>query len=386
MPFKKQTAKNTLSSTDTKSIFIARTNELLFFIHHILEPEEPTYNIISISGQGGIGKSTLINHFIEEAKAANFKDYCITAKIDERQTTPASIMEHIANQFRAAGQSLKKFEEALAGYKESLRRTQEGHEVEQEVLIRDTADIVGTVAEDIPFVGGLVHKGTNTITELLIDKAQRRQRLKDTARLEDPIGVLTKAFITDLNQITELQIVVGPHWIKRHRRVILFFDTFEQLASDVVPWLLDYFLEADISSNIVLVIAGRDSIEKSTHDERKRWLPYFDNKDIYLIALHSFTEQETTAYLAERGINDSVRVNQIWHMSRGLPLYLGLLTSNPEGNIDPTADVVENFLRWIPKEQQLKRRLALDASLLALPFNQDDLIAFTYLVHSHQRR
>jgi hypothetical protein len=90
---------------------------------------------------------------------------------------------------------------------------------------------------------------------------------------------------------------VGPHWTKRHRRVILFFDTFEQLARDAAPWLLDYFLEADISPNIVLVVAGRDSIESSTPGDRIRWLPYLDNKDIYLIALYSFTEQETSSYL-----------------------------------------------------------------------------------------
>ena len=131
MPFKKQTTRSTSLTTDTKSIFIARANELLFFIHHILEPEEPSYNILSISGQGGVGKSTLINRFIEEANTTNFKDYCVTSKVDERQTTPASIMEHFANQFRDAGQSLKKFESALADYKESLRRVQGGREEEQ---------------------------------------------------------------------------------------------------------------------------------------------------------------------------------------------------------------------------------------------------------------
>ncbi len=58
-------------------------NELLFFIHEILEPEEPTYNIISVSGQEGVGKSTLVNCFIAEAHASNFKDFCLTAKVDE---------------------------------------------------------------------------------------------------------------------------------------------------------------------------------------------------------------------------------------------------------------------------------------------------------------
>jgi tetratricopeptide (TPR) repeat protein len=379
MPFRKNAPKGTQQPTDAKRIFIARTNELLFFIHHILEPEEPTYNIISISGQGGVGKSTLVNRLIDEAGATNFKDYCLTAKVDERQTIPASIMQRFADQLRDAGQPLKKFEEKLTSYKESLRRMYTGHKEEQEMLVRETIDIAGTVAEEIPIVGGLMHKGANTFTEILIEKGRTSQYLKDAAKLEDSIGDLTKAFIKDLNQITEAQVGIASYRTKRKHRVILFFDTFEQLASDVAPWLLDHFLEADISPNVVLVVAGRDSIENSTSDDPKRWLPYFDEPDIYLMTLNSFTEQETQALLEERGITDPVKISQMWHMSRGLPLYLGLLTCNPQGNVDPTADVVENFLRWIPKDENLKRRLALDAALFSLPFNQDDLAAFTYL-------
>ncbi|HEY6284926.1 MAG TPA: tetratricopeptide repeat protein, partial [Ktedonobacteraceae bacterium] len=60
-------------------------------------------------------------------------------------------------------------------------------------------------------------------------------------------------------------------------------------------------------------------------------------------------------------------------------LYLGLLTSNPLGQVDPTKDVVVNFLRWIPEQEQVKRQLALDAALLSRPFNRDDLEAFSYL-------
>src|SRR5207248_7307247 len=84
-------------------------------------------------------------------------------------------------------------------------------------------------------------------------------------------------------------------------------------------------------------------------------------------------------YLAERAITDLDRIHTIWQLSRGLPLYLSLLTSNPLGKVDPTADVVANFLRWIPEDDYPKRRLALDAALLSRPFNQDDLAAFTYL-------
>jgi tetratricopeptide (TPR) repeat protein len=95
--------------------------------------------------------------------------------------------------------------------------------------------------------------------------------------------------------------------------------------------------------------------------------------------LKSFTEEETHAYLAEWGITDPGRLRTIWHLSHGLPLYLGLLTTHPQSNVDPTKDVVDNFLRWIADDEQIKRRLALEAALLSRPFTQDDLEAFTYI-------
>src|SRR5581483_3962124 len=232
-----------------------------------------------------------------------------------------------------------------------------------------------------PFAGGLVRKGANTITEILIDKGHRRQLLKDAAQLEDPIGDLTEAFVNDLNQITDTYVSISPQWMKRQRRIVLFFDTFERLANETVPWLLDYFLEAEISPNVVLVCAGRDSIESSIPDDPKRWLPYFDSKDIHSISLSGFTEQETQSFLEKRGIIDPLEISRLWQMSCGLPLYLGILTCNSRGSIDPTASVVENFLRWIPKSKSLERKLSLDAALFSLPFNQDDLAAFTYLGH-----
>src|SRR5207237_215474 len=50
-----------------------------------------------------------------------------------------------------------------------------------------------------------------------------------------------------------------------------------------------------------------------------------------------------------------------------------------QGSIDPTKDVVDNFLRWIPEQESTKRQLALDAALFSRPFTLDDLEAFPYL-------
>ncbi len=117
MPFiKKNTGQGTPPFTPARSIFIGRTTELLFFVQHILKPEEPTHNILSIWGQAGVGKTTLLLQFISQARTADFKAYCLAAMVDERQATPASIMEKFAQQLPFS----KKFEKALNLYKEAL--------------------------------------------------------------------------------------------------------------------------------------------------------------------------------------------------------------------------------------------------------------------------
>ena len=75
---RKSDSQGSQPPTDTRKLFIGRTGELLFFVQNILKPEEPSHNIISIWGQSGVGKSTLLARFIDEAHSADYKDYCLT--------------------------------------------------------------------------------------------------------------------------------------------------------------------------------------------------------------------------------------------------------------------------------------------------------------------
>ena len=358
-----------------KANFIGRSNELQFFTEHILEPEAPLYNIISISGQGGVGKTTLVIHLMDLANSPPFKDYCLAALVNDLQITPVSIMEKLAEQLNIAG----KFEKELRQYKEVLHKIQNSHLATQNTLLRKVAvDSVTSIAQNVPLVGGFLEKEAEPVLEYVFSELHNRQQIKDAQRMEDPLRGLTNAFIEELNNLTDDTVLQGR--LKRHQRVILFFDTFEHLAAEIAPWLLNYFLqsEIDINYDVILIIAGRDSIERTTSEDPKQWLSYRDNGILYQINLSSFTKDETHSYLKERGIIDENIIDKIWYVSQGLPLYLSLLTFNPQTNIDPTSDVVANFLRWIPEQDHIKRQLALDASLFSRPFNQDDLEAFQY--------
>ena len=381
MPFVKKTdQKNIGSATQAPKKFVARLSEQHFFTEAILKPDEPTHNIISISGNGGVGKSTLLARFRDLSGQPPFKDYCLTASVDERQITPAIIMEKLMEQLKTAGCDTNDFDNALKRYKESLRKAAASRDAGGEALFRTSTDLLGTAVEDALPGGKLLHKGVEGARDYLISGHQTRQMLKEAERLENPVGDLTTAFVTELNKLTKTQVTLTTDRTKRNRRILLFFDTFEQLAPEVAPWLLDQLLEANVNSDVVLVIAGRDSIMESLPDDPKRWLPYQENNVIYPISLNSFTHDETVSYLAGHIITNLERVELIWQLSKGLPLYLGFFIANPSGDIDPTSDVIENYLRW--EKDPVRRRLAEEAALFSRPFNQDELAAFDYILET----
>lgn len=216
---KKETSSNNLN---TRSVFVGRKHELAFFINNVVKADDISHNIIAISGNGGVGKSSLLARFMEEAKASNYKHTCLTALINEQKTTPAAILEAFADQLTQSGYPLTEFDKALAEYKETLRRIRADRELGGEVMLRSTMDLAGSILGEAPGVGKAVEKMTKSATDMYLKERKTRQLVKDAERLEDPIGALTKAFIEDLNKIAET-----PHKDKRNRRIFLFFDTFE---------------------------------------------------------------------------------------------------------------------------------------------------------------
>lgn len=377
MPFVKNThSKSHRVVTTSRKVFVGRTNELQFFRDYILTPEDPAYNIISISGQAGVGKSTFIARLIEEARTPSFENYCFTALVNEHQTVEISIMDKFAEQLQLEGD----FEKLLASYKETLRKLQIERNVTGEPFWRKaTTDITSSIVKEVPIVGSILEKGTELGIGYALDEIHYHSQINSLNKLERLTEDLTKAFVKDLNRITETSVTLPSNRSKRQQRILLFFDTFEQLASVAAPWLLEHFLPANLNNNIVLIIAGRDPLDRSAPGDPKQWLPYYDDNIIHSILLDSFNKEETLTFLSTKNVIDPILINRIWQLSQGLPLYLSLLTSNLIGEIDPTEDVIENFLRWIPEHEKVKRKLALDISLLSLPFNLDDLDAFTYL-------
>jgi len=362
-------------------LFQSRSYELDVFIQDILTPQDPQYNIVAITGQQGVGKSTLLDHFIEKAQ----KQYCLTALVDQPQAIPTSMMADFADQFRIAGVRLAEFEKELARYKEQAHSMEAARELpikselQRKPLIWSGVELPATPREPTrPAIFSRVWRELMNTASYLLDKylfpnRHALKQYKKAERLADPVGILTEAFVRDLNRLTRPKVRLKVYRAKHPRRVILFFDSFEQLADEAARWLLERFLDADISKQVVLVVAGIDPMGRSIPNTYKHWSYY--TPSIHTISLQRLSLEETTEYLAKRQITDPNHIEMIWHLSGGLPLYLSLLTANAEGDKDPAPDLVTNFLRWIP-DGDPRRRLALYASLLSMPFRLDDLKAF----------
>jgi len=368
MPFIEQAFRPQI---ETGSTIVGRTNEQYFFTEHVLRPVEATYNLISVWGEAGVGKSTLLTRSRDIARSTEFKDVCLTALVDEWPVTPAHLMERVAAQLRRVGAPLVAFERALARHREVMRYQQEEQEAARTAFLRQIPHLSGGGIRGEPVIGSLYA----AVAEEARASFWGEHRSPRSSRT-DALDELAQAFIEDLNWLTATQVFYPSYRSRRGLRVILFFDELGPSAAETVNWLLNHLLTARLSQNVVLVIAGRDPIVPA--------LPH--EQIVYSMPLARFTEDETRLYLAARGIIEAARCDTIWQVSGGLPLALGMLTLDHEGAIDPQEDTPANVLRWLAGQGRSEQQLVLHAALFSEPFHQHELTAFHFLPESEQEQ
>ncbi|MFL5665066.1 MAG: hypothetical protein ACJ8BW_27515 [Ktedonobacteraceae bacterium] len=300
MPFSKQAFQ---PQVETRSSMIGRMNEQYFFTEHVLRPVEPLYNLISVWGAAGVGKSTLLTRFRDTAHSTEFKDVCLSALVDEWPITPAHLMERVAAQLRSAGAPLVAFERTIARHKEAMRSQQEEREAAQTAFLRQVPHLPGDGVRGEPVIGSLYA----AVAEEARASYWGEHRSLRSSRT-DVLDELTRAFVEDLNWLTATQVLYPSYRSRRGLRVILFFDGMEPSAVEAVNRLLNHLLAASMSQNVVLVVAGRASIAPALPHEQA----------VYSMPLAPFTEDETRLYLAARGIIAAERCHSPWACSRSI--------------------------------------------------------------------
>jgi tetratricopeptide (TPR) repeat protein len=342
-------------------LFLGRTQELHLFVQHILQPQEPLFQVISLWGEPGVGTSTLLRRFRDEARLAAGTSRAFTALVDERLVSPLDMLERWAQQLRLAGAPLPLFERLLVSYHESVRRWDAELEAARTTLTHDPSHGIGAGIEGAPMLRGLY--------EQVAQEASMPLQQTPVVSLSTEEAEVIRAFVEDLRWHTASSTPPHSQESQRPRRVMLFCDAEGPVAAAAIGHLLPHLLQEGENTNVVVVVAGQDPLDRSTVGENR----------LLSLPLARFTEEETRAYLATSGITDATHITMLWHLSGGLPLALSIVSALPQEQVDPARDVESNLLRWLASLGARTQQVVLEGALFSRPFAQDDLAALSSL-------
>lgn len=341
--------------------FVGRTKELQWFQEQVFLPDEPTTHVISVWGPEGVGTSALLARLREEACTAPFKDRCLTAFADGRMGSPLRVMTTYAAQLRAAGAPLVAFEEMLEEMMTTdLRSSSSEQQVARAVFVHRVQDLARTQpVQGFPVIGG-IYEAIGKTARIAFLQQHPALQIHDGQGLQERLAVLTHAFLDDLNWQAATPVQFAP---LRGQRIMLFLDEVTTAASALLTWLRTQVLPATISTQVVLIVAGRDPLEQLLPNEQA----------ITSWSLQPFTEDETRDYLDFSGITDPVQVARLWQATKGLPLALRLLAPVPHTGPGEEEDAITTGVQWIEQQERGYQYLVRYAALFSRPFRQRDL-------------
>ncbi|MBI1763132.1 MAG: tetratricopeptide repeat protein, partial [Acidobacteria bacterium] len=339
--------------------FVGRSEQLRKFEEN-LRDDDPLL-ILSVTGEGGVGKSTLLKQFENLAGKRN----AIVITCDDEYTSPAAVMGRVAEELAKAKFTHNAFDERYKEYRK-LRQEVEG----DPKAPRGVIDLIARGVTDAAIKSARHFPGASPLLEHVDEKAAGETLSQFAHYAIDRWGNKD-----EVRLLREPERILTPLWLEliakatASRRVLLLFDVFERTSASLTPWLLALcgFEHGDFNTNLSFVIAGREPLEQHWTDLAG---------DICHMPLEPFTPEETRAYLLTREITDDHVVAQIHEDTGGLPVLVELLAAtNPQPGVplrDVSKDAVERFLQWV--EQEERRRAAL---LAAVPrrFNRDILSA-----------
>jgi tetratricopeptide (TPR) repeat protein len=322
--------------------------------------------IFYITGQGGVGKTTLLNRYRETARDAGF----LVADCNEQEHDVPAVLGRFAHQLSEKGLHLKHFSERHKIYRQKMGEIENDPDAPQGITALLGQTIVRatfTVGDTIP---GL-RKGLEILPQEALETqasewvsylAKKLHNKDEVALIRDPVPILTSLFFNDLNELAKKQ------------RFLFCFENFEVTRQELQGWL-SRLREYRPSPNVRLGIAGRDQPGQQWDALRSVTMT---------IRLDIFTELEAESFLDAYGITNIKRRREILECSGRLPVIMSWLAA-PEGDEPdtslPTQNIVDRFLRWIADSH-----LRQEALLGAIPrlFNLDILTALIPLDNQNQ--
>jgi len=328
------------------SPYISRPNAeaLLAALEESFQSPETAQLVFHVWGIGGVGKSTLTQKASEAHRERSGCIASVSFGFTEGVDDPMGLMKTLYAQLVPPdrGWSGDPFWDLYERYWETMER-----------LRTQVSSGRGEVGEEqLKWVKQLAKAGTSLVTNYmqleeenrkqaqnfvseavdsaaallsLKDHLQRHRATKGDWQLQDlmlqPLPKLTQAFAEGLRRCAE----TAP--------VLLTFDTYEKVSTDLDTWLWRSLLgNTDLRSAAVrVVVAGRYDLLK-TEGWRKL---HQDYQCVYRQGIERFDRVQTQHYLEAIGITDESRIQEIYTITKGLPYYLNWLREEREQGREP---------------------------------------------------
>ncbi|SNY52508.1 ATP-binding protein [Paractinoplanes atraurantiacus] len=345
--------------------FVGRGAQLAHFRANLELPETDPGKcfIFNVHGEGGVGKSTLLERWRQIARELG----AAVALVDEHVFDTPEAMSAIVDQLSAPAET-KEFRAKYSDFVKGRERLESDPQAPRELwsqVVRTGVKAGLHASKALPGAAPLVDLVDGETAADAVDRARQYvigkiRDFREAKLLLSPTQELSPAFLEALGRISTGQPVV------------LFFDTFEQTGVFLEDWLLDVMLGTygDLPGTVTLVIAGRHPLDPNA------WSELLDL--VAAAPLNPFTDAESRQLLSAQGITDPRTVDTIIALSGGLPLLTDMLAKGrPVSSADvgdPTGTAVERFLKW--ETDPARRDAALAGSLPRL-IDEDLLTAAT---------
>ena len=333
-----------------------------------LEEEPQSHQVITFYGEGGIGKTWLLNELkrnidrMETEKRYSFDDgfvfrgkYTAVLYDLETSTDMIEVLCHLRYRLQAAQKDLAFpiFDVAVKKYKEITGLTLSVAENDKGSALSKYEEMLDTASLFIPGFGLLsdlyekVKKGGEILSGILdkIEDKKHRETYREyyeaisySETAEDLRRNMVEFFKTDLNNS------------ERDYGIVFLIDTFELLQNSFAAgsWLSEELKDA---RNTCWVIAGRNKV-------------YSEEANEHLLGDLSY--KDSAEYLRKEGIEDQEIVDKIYDAAGGPPIYLYLSVVNYRKEGMPSAeqfrnlnkqDLLERYVRGLNSEEKTVIRL-----------------------------
>lgn len=343
------------------------------FLERLDTPTNPA-PVVSITGPGGIGKTTLLAQFEEATRARQF----VAFRLDfENHRTFLDAIRAVANDLHHTGQlpRLNAAWSRLANVWTTVSR-QSGREggLALPGLLKDFtgAGLGGTIGALVAgppgawygaALGTIGGKLTEQAAEATLDQFRSSGVSSDDALFAmDPIAALTAAFVDDINEVS------------RSTPLVLFVDG-HSTPSFVDEWLRLRVLAADtgLEQDIPLVVVGRTPLSVEWRKGPREVVP---------LPLSPLSPPEAESLTRSLGVLDEPTIHIVVEAARCIPWKIELLSEAVLAGVSLTANDAQQlresnvlFLERALSHLTEDQRILVEAASVLRRFDQDRLEA-----------